>query len=49
LTQKIEGGAFARRASPEAIAMMMKNIKTNKGNNTKAWVPDRLQSVKKDS
>jgi hypothetical protein len=28
-----------RKASPEAIALMMKNIKSNKNAQTKVWVP----------
>lgn len=39
-----------RKASPEALALMMKNLKSNKNNQQKVWVPNgATTSNKKDN
>jgi hypothetical protein len=38
-----------RKASPEAIALMMKNLKSNKSTDRKVWVPNGAPTIKKDN
>ena len=35
-----------RKASPEALALMMKNLNSNKNNKSKVWVPSGLPAKK---
>ena len=37
-----------RKASPEALALMMKNLKQNNANSKKAWIPNGA-TAKKDA
>ena len=45
------GGAGIRKASPEALALMMKNLKQNNSNQKKVWVPNgsNNSNLKKDA
>ena len=42
-------GGGIRKASPEALSLMMKNIKANNKQKTSAWVPSGVTSKKENN
>ena len=48
LTNATEQTTKYRKASPEALALMMRNIQGNKQSSSKVWVPNGSSTTKKD-